>query len=194
MKNFLKICFKINIFISAILMIYGFIAFFAALFDISSMLNIIYLISDFATFGIVNEFSISIIQVLGFGLFAFIDNQYFYKVHKTLYNFDKFREITGIKVVPIFGIFQFGINAYFFGIFALIPFSLNLISTASLYLYQKSNKKKLISEYSPNFSFQDPIMHEMSLKIGQLRTLKSEGKISEEEFIFHLNNILENKE
>jgi len=40
----------------------------------------------------------------------------------------------------------------------------------------------------------DPTMQEMSLKIGQLRILKSEGKISEEEFMFHLNNILEDKE
>ena len=136
----------------------------------------------------------SIIQILGFGLFAFIDNQYFYKVYRTLFNFDKFREITGIKIVPIFGLFQLGINIYFFGIFALIPFILNIASTTSLYFYQKANKKKLISEYPPNFSFSDPIMHEMSLKIEQLRILKTEGKISEEEFISHLNNILENKE
>ncbi|MBE5734849.1 MAG: hypothetical protein E7361_00125 [Clostridiales bacterium] len=194
MRKFLKIYFKFNIFLNLVLIIYAALAFIASAVGLDFVMHYINLIQDFATFGMA-EWITHPIYVSGASLFAFFINQYFHKVSITLYNFDKFREISGLFVIPIFASFQLIINSFLLGIFALIPFVANALAGILLMILQKNNRKNYIQQtLNTNDTLFDPTMQEMSLKIGQLRILKSEGKISEEEFMFHLNNILEDKE
>ncbi len=194
MRKFLKIFFKINIFINLAFIIYSALAFIASALNVDFILHYVQIIQRFSTFGIA-EWLIHPIYISSASFFAFFINQYFHKVSITLYNFDKFREISGLYVIPIFATFQAMANIFIVGIFAIIPLVANIVPCILLILLQRRNRK--IVENYPTINetlANNPAMQEMSLKIGQLRILKSEGKISEEEFMFHLNNILEDKE
>ena len=194
MRKFLKICYKLNIFISLLLMIYSALTFIASTLNIEFLLHYVVVVQDFATLGIA-EWMSEPLYICSASFFCFFINQYFYRVSLTLFNFDKFREITGLFVIPIFAIGQLFANLFILGLISIVPFVMNIASCLILILVQKSNKKIFQeSELAKSDVVFDPAMQEMSLKIGQLRILKSEGKISEEEFLFHLNNILENKE
>ena len=193
MRKFLKIYFKINIFVSLLLMMYSCFAFIASAFNIAFMTHYTNIIQSVFTFGL-SSFINGNLYIVIVSLFCFFINQYFYNIYRTLYNFDKFREITGIGVVPMFGILQLVGNTVILGVLSIVPFVLGIIATILLHKFQKDNRSRLIAESTHTHIFDDPAMQEKSLKIGQLRILKSEGKISEEEFMFHLNNILEDKE
>ncbi len=194
MRKFLKIYFKFNIFLNLILMLYSAIAFIAAGLGIDFLMHFVIQIQSFATFELVEWISHPI-YIAAAAFFGFFINQYFYHVSITLSNFDKFREITGLYVVPIFALGQLLANMFTLGIIAAAPFVFNVVATILLILVQRANNKLYAQNMEvPSVAIFDPAMQEMSLKIGQLRILKSEGKISEEEFMLHLNNILENKE
>ncbi len=194
MQKFLKVYFKTNTIISLILLIYTAIAFIASAINIEFLLNYIQIVQSFSTFGVFNLTMTTAFLLPFITLVGFFINQYFNKIYLALYNFDKFREITGLSVILIFSSFQLIANFVLFGFFALIPFVLNCLSVILLSNYQKRNKVAYTETIKTFPNLEDPSMQEMSLKIGQLRILKSEGKITEEEFMFHLNNILENKE
>jgi len=191
MRKFLKIYFRFNMIFSLLLLIYTAIVFLATAFNIEPLLNIVQSIQDFTTFNIMN-LSLTYLPIIT--LFGFFVNQYFNKIYFALFNFDKFREISGLPVILVFSAFQLISNFALFGFFALIPLIFNCLSIIFLTSYQKKNRLKY-SEVTNKFqNIEDPDMQQMCLKIGQLRILKSEGKITEEEFMLHLNNILENKE
>lgn len=194
MKRFLKLFFKFNIFLSLFLMTYSLVAFLASALGISFLFEVIADIQLYTSFNLLQPISEPLYLAL-VSFFGFFINQYFYKVYVTLFNFDKFMEITGLFVIPLFAIGQFVINALFIGIIAMIPLLLSILSAVLLKIYQNNNG---IASFATQFAqanpSNDPMIREMGFKIGQLRMLKSAGKITDEEFMLHLNNILENKE
>ena len=98
----------------------------------------------------------------------------------TLYNFDRFREISGLFIIPIFSVAQLIMNFSLLGVLAVIPFAFNIASTIALTAYQKSINKALSKAGFSESEIKDPAIQEAGLKIAQLRILKAEGKITQE--------------
>ena len=195
MHKFLKIYYKFNMLFCILLAFFSLAIFLLYLVEIPAVINIFNQFQEFSTFGLLNTNN-SIYVTLIAGFCGFFANQHFYHIYLTLYNFDKFKEISGLSIIIFRSILQLIVNIILLGIFAIIPLVLNLIAMLLLFTYQKRNNKTMEQFFATHDTtvLQDASMQEMSFKIGQLRLLKSEGKISEEEFMFHLNNILENKE
>ena len=193
MRKFLKIYFRFNMILSLLLMAYCIFAFIGTLFNIPFVVNVIAEVQSFAGFGLLNLLSGST-QIMLASCVGYFTNQYFYRVYMTLYNFDRFREISGLFIIPIFSVAQLIMNFSLLGVLAVIPFAFNIASTIALTAYQKSINKALSKAGFSESEIKDPAIQEAGLKIAQLRILKAEGKITQEEFMAHIYNILENKE
>ena len=194
MKKFLKIFYKINIYFNFALAVYSLVAFGAAALNATFIMRPVLAISDWCTLGVFGEAQ-DIMYIATASCIGFFINQYFSKIYLTLQNFDKYREITGLNVIIAFAVIQIVANYILIGVFAIIPLVLDILAIVLLKHYQKRNSpsseyiSQLANIFEGNYALQ-----EMSFKIGQLRILRSKGRISEEEFMLHLNNILENKE
>jgi len=190
MYIFLKKYYKFNLFLSLLLSLISVIIFVGFLFDITPFMNLIHTLQEFSTFGLINSQHSIYLTIIG-TICAFGINKYFYKMYITLYHFDRFKEISGLWIIIATSTIQLAANFITLGLFACIPLCLNIISMLLLHFYQKK-KNQIIAD--PQTETLDPLLLEMNFKIDKLRDLKSQGKISEEEFMSHLNNILDQKE